>query len=106
MDAASIRANAKTINDFGGRVVRIVGRITNYDRAMDSATIDADGPIQITVNPGDAIETGKIYEIIGKAGVADNKVNVYAMMQFSDNTNLDAANKLATFVQKSPELFY
>lgn len=106
MDAASIRINAQTIQEYAGRIVRVVGKVTNVERGSDTATIDAGGPIELSFNPADNVETGKIYEFIGKAGVSEPKINVYAFTQFSDNTNLQAANKLARFVLKTPELFY
>lgn len=106
MDAASIRVDATSLKDFAGKVVRIVGKVDTYDRASDSARIDANGSIDVSVHSNDELEVGKIYEVIGKVGVSDFRVNAYSVLRLSDNVNLDASNRLAKFVQKVPELFY
>lgn len=106
MDAASIRVNASTIKDFAGRVVRVVGRVESFDSVSDSARIDAGGAIDVSIHSNDKLETGKAYEIIGKVGVSDYKVNAYSVLPLSDNVDVDVANQLAKFVQKVPELFY
>lgn len=106
MDAASIRVDSSSLRDFAGRVVRIVGKVETFDPASDLARLDCGGPIDISVHSSDQLEVGKIYEVIGKVGVSDFKVNAYSVMRMSDNVNLDVASKLAKFVQKVPELFY
>ncbi|KAF7584459.1 Replication factor A protein 3 family protein [Clavispora lusitaniae] len=106
MDAASIRVNASTIKDFAGRVVRVVGRVESFDAVSDSARLDAGGAIDVSIHSNDKLEVGKVYEIIGKVGVSDYKVNVYSVLPLSDGVNVDVANQLAKFVQKVPELFY
>lgn len=106
MDAANVRVLAETIKDFGGRVVRVVGKVENIDYSSSTATLNAAGPVQVSLNANDNLEMGKIYEVIGKVNTSDYKVNVYSVTQFSDNTNLDLHNKLAAFVPKVPELFY
>lgn len=106
MDAASIRVNASTLKDYAGRVIRVVGRVEAFDSASDSARLDADGLVDVSVHGNDQLEVGKIYEVIGKVGASDYRVNSYSVMQLSDITNLEVANKLAKMVQKVPELFY
>lgn len=106
MDAASVRVQASTIKDFGGRVVRVVGSVENIDFGSSTATLNAGGPIQVTTNANDGLEVGKIYEVIGKVGASDYKVSAYSVTAFSDNTNLELHNKLAALVPKVPELFY
>ncbi|SGZ57136.1 CIC11C00000002509 [Sungouiella intermedia] len=106
MDAASVRVNSTTLREFAGRIVRVVGKVESFDGASELARLNAGGPVDVLVPPGSHLEEGKIYEIIGKASVSDFKINAYSMLEVSDNTNLDVANKLATYVQKVPELFY
>ncbi|KAF3985738.1 hypothetical protein FT663_04848 [Candidozyma haemuli var. vulneris] len=106
MDGASVRVLASTIKDFGGRVVRVVGSVENIDFGSNTATINADGPIQVILNGGEDLEVGKIFEIIGKVSASDYKIHFYSSTRFSDNTNLELHNKLAAFVPKVPELFY
>lgn len=106
MDAASIRVQASTIKDYGGRIVRVVGRVENIDFGSNTATILAGGPIEVITNANDPLETGKIYEIIGKVGASDFKINAYSVTQFSDNTNVELHSRLAALVPKVPELFY
>lgn len=106
MNAASVRVNASSVKDFAGRVVRIVGVVDSYDSGSQSARLNAGGSIDLIVNLGDNLEVGKPYEVIGKVGVSDFKVAAYSVMPVSENTNVDVATKLATYVQKVPELFY
>ncbi|PIS54279.1 hypothetical protein CJI97_003980 [Candidozyma auris] len=106
MDAASIRVQASTIKDYGGRIVRVVGRVENIDFGSNTATISAGGPIEVITNANDPLETGKIYEIIGTVGASDFKINAYSVTQFSDNTNVELHSRLAALVPKVPELFY
>lgn len=106
MDAASIRVNATTLKSHAGRVVRLVGRVDSFDAASDSARLDADGPVEVSTHGNEQLEIGKIYEIIGKVGVSDHKINSYSVMRLSDNVNLDYTNKLAKMVEKVPELFF
>lgn len=106
MDAASIRVNASTVKDFAGRIVRVVGKVESYDSQSQLARLDAGGAVDIQLTTGDILEVGKAYEVIGKTSVSDYKVNAYLVMAISDNVNLDTANKLASYVQKVPELFF
>lgn len=106
MDAASVRVNASTVKDFAGRVVRLVGKVDSFDANSQMARFNAGGAVDVSVNPGDRLEVGKAYEVIGKAGVSDYKISAYSIMPISENTNLEVANKLASYVQKVPELFY
>lgn len=105
MDAASVRVNASTISDFAGRVVRLVGTVDSFDANSQLARFNAGGPVDVSVN-GERLQVGKPYEVIGKVGVSDYKINAYSVMTISENTNLDLANKLASYVQKVPELFF
>lgn len=106
MDAASIRVNASTVKDFAGRIVRVVGKVESYDNQSQLARLDAGGAVDIQLTTGDILEVGKAYEVIGKTSVSDYKVNAYLVMAISDNVNLETANKLASYVQKVPELFF
>lgn len=101
-----MRVNASTVKDFAGRVVRVVGKVESYDGPSQLARLDAGGPVDVQLTSGDVLEVGRSYEVIGKVGVSDYRINVYSIMQISENANLDVANKLASYVQKVPELFY
>lgn len=106
MDAASVRVNATTIREFAGRIIRVVGRVESFDPPSQLGRLNAGGAVDVQVPPGDVLEVGKTYEVIGKASVSDFRVNAYSILEISDNTNLDVANKLASYAQKVPELFY
>lgn len=106
MDAASVRVNATTIQDFPGKVVRVIGKVVSLSPNGDLANFDAAGPVSVSTQATGRLEVGKIYEIIGKVNVSDYSINSYSVMQLSDSTNLDAANKLAKMVPKVSELFY
>lgn len=103
MDAASVRVDATSILSYGGRVVRIIGKASAVNG--DSVKLDANGQVNVSTNANDKVEIGKIYEVIGKVNVSDHRVTSYSVMRLSDDTNLEAASKLAQYVQKVPELF-
>lgn len=106
MDGPNIRVNATTLRDFAGRVVQVIGKATNVDSMLDTATLDAGGQVVVTTHGPNEIVPGAIYEIIGKVSALDYKINSYSTIRLLDNLNLDVANKLASIVAKVPELFF
>lgn len=106
MDAASIRVTALTLQEFPGKVVRIIGKVTTVDPSTDLATIDAGGSVTVSTHGNEQLEIGKIYEVIGKLSVSDLSINTYSILELSDNVNLEIAQKFAKMVPKVPELFY
>ncbi|KAK6459436.1 replication factor A protein 3 [Scheffersomyces xylosifermentans] len=106
MDAANIRVDATLVAQHQGKLVRIIGKCESYDSDSLTATIISNGSISLTLQEGEVLKVGKIYEIIGKVSTSDYKVNVYNVIELSDNVNLEVAQKLVQYVHKVPELFY
>lgn len=89
-----------------GKVVRFIGKCESFNGPSNTATVIATGTINLALNGEDTLQVGKIYEITGKLNASNLVVQVYNVIEFSDNTNLEAAQKLAQFTHKVPELFY
>lgn len=106
MDAASVRIDATLLQEYQGRLVRIIGKCESFDPSSSHGTILSNGPITIISAPGELLSVSKNYEIIGKVGSNDLKVRVLSAIELSDNVNLDHAEKLVKYVHKVPELFY
>lgn len=104
MDAANIRIDASLLQSHQGKLVRIIGKCESYDGSSNTATLNSNGSIPLSLQ-NDSLIVGKNYEIIGKNST-NNSVNVYSVIELSDNINLDIAQKLVSYVHKVPELFY
>lgn len=106
MNAMSIRVDATRLQQFQGKVVRVIGRCDAFDTSDMRGKLESNGSIPIK-SPSQALDAGKNYEIIGRIGSGDDlAIQVYTMTELSDNLNLDVAKKLVDFVHKVPELFY
>jgi replication factor A3 len=105
MDAANIRIDASLLLANQGKLVRIIGKCESYDGSSNTATLNSNGTIPLSLQ-NDSLVVGKNYEIIGKCSSNNLGVNVYSVIELSDNINLDVAQKLVSYVHKVPELFY
>ncbi|KAG7191646.1 uncharacterized protein KQ657_002915 [Scheffersomyces spartinae] len=106
MNAMSIRVDATRLQQFQGKVVRVMGRCELFNTNDMRGKLESNGPIPIK-SPSQILEAGKNYEIIGRIGSGDDlTVQVYTMTELSDDFNLEVAKKLVDFVHKVPELFY
>lgn len=106
MDAANIRIDATLLQSHQGKLVRIIGKCENFDSNSSAGTLSSNGPVNLTFAGGDILVPGKNYEIIGKVSSNNVTVNVYSVIELSDNVNLEVAQKLVQFVHKVPELYY
>lgn len=105
MDTANIRIDASLLATHQGKLVRIIGVCESYDSSSESGVLNSNGPIKLTLQ-NDSLLVGKSYEIIGKVSTSNNSVNVYSVIELSDNVNMEVAKKLVSYVHKVPELFH
>ena len=105
MDAANIRIDASLLLANQGKLVRIIGKCESYDGSSNTATLNSNGTIPLSLQ-NDSLVVGKNYENIGKCSSNNLGDNVYSVIELSDNINLDVAQKLVNYVHKVPELFY
>jgi replication factor A3 len=105
MDTANIRIDASLLATHQGKLVRIIGACESYDSSSESGVLNSNGPIKLTLQ-NDSLAVGKNYEIIGKVSTSNNSVNVYSVIELSDNVNMEVAQKLVSYVHKVPELFH
>lgn len=100
MEAANIRIDAPLLSSHQGKLVRIIGKCTS------PTALESNGPVALSTTNIDPLIPGKFYEIIGKVSPNNPSVNVYSVLQLSDNVNMDMVSKLVQYVHKVPELFY
>lgn len=106
MDAASIRIDATLLQQYQGKLVRLMGKCESYDPSSNTATLSCNGTINLICNPDESFVVDKNYEIIGKVGTNDTSVFILSAIELSDNLNMDVVKKLVEYVHKVPELYY
>ncbi|CAH2351011.1 putative replication factor A protein 3 [[Candida] railenensis] len=106
MDAASIRIDAPLVAQNQGKIVRIIGTCESFDSSSNHAVLKSNGSISLVLNSGDSLDINKNYEIIGKVNTDASSVRVLSIIELSDNINFEAVQKLVSYVQKVPELYY
>ncbi|KAK6205196.1 replication factor A protein 3 [Scheffersomyces amazonensis] len=107
MEASQIRVDATLLGSNQGKLVRLIGKVKSFNPSTGVGTVDSNGDVTVILNLSEnSIQIDHIYEFIGKIGTSDLDVTVYSSVEFSENTNLEVAQKLVSFVHKVPELYY
>ncbi|KAK6463816.1 replication factor A protein 3 [Scheffersomyces coipomensis] len=107
MEASQIRIDATLLETHKGQLVRLIGKVQSYDTSRAAGVVDSNGEVRIQIQDSNEYPSvGKIYEFIGKVSSNSLDVTVYSIVELSDNTNLDVAQKLVHYVHKVPELYY
>lgn len=96
MDAPTLRIDAPLIPSHQGRLVRIIGK------CLDKTTLDSNGHVSLSTD--ESLKVNLFYEIIGKVSTGD-VVNVYSVVELSENIDMNVVKKLVEYVAKVPELF-
>ncbi|KAL8692762.1 MAG: hypothetical protein Q9218_002269 [Villophora microphyllina] len=100
---ATPRINARYLESFTGATVRILGKVTAL--RGESATIDANGSIQLHLNRDAHLTLNNAVEIIGKVH-PDLSVKVFQAMDFGPNIDFNAVEAVVDATHRYKEIFY
>lgn len=107
MEAAYVRVDASLVEENPGNIVRVVGKCTAYDPPLETAALDANGTVSLlTASVNETPKVGQIYDVLGKVSLEKGGIIVYSLIPLPDDTNVDAASKLAHLAQKVPHMFH
>lgn len=99
------RIDSTLMDAHKGQVVRVMGKCESFDQGSRTGTIVATGPINLSLPDAEDMVVGQNYELTGKVSADGKKITGYKVLELSDNLNLDAAQKMARFTHKVPELY-
>ncbi|KAI5790157.1 replication factor A protein 3 [Geopyxis carbonaria] len=100
------RINASNLQGFLNKTVRIVGKVV--DVRGDSATIDAQGTITLTLGQDNQLVLGNGVEVIGKVLPGNNELVVKVLMSWDLGPDVDfnIANAVVEATHRHKALFY
>lgn len=103
----AIRVDAKYIQNFPSKTVKVIGKLTQYDANAHTGTLEANGSINLKFQPSAApLKQDEYYEIVATVDGSDNSLKVIEGVDMGDKLNERACNKVVELCHKFPELFY
>ncbi|KAF2397681.1 replication factor A protein 3 [Trichodelitschia bisporula] len=103
MPGATPRVTQQYLENFRDRVVRIVGKVTKLNG--DTAIIDANGTVKITLNREANLAVGHAAEIVGRVQ-PDLSILMLGSTDFGTDFNLNAAAAVVEATHRWKEIFY
>ncbi|KAL8786165.1 MAG: hypothetical protein Q9213_002935 [Squamulea squamosa] len=100
---ATPRINCRYLESFTNSTVRVLGRVTSL--RGDSATIDANGSVQVHLNRDAHLTLNNAVEIIGKVQ-PDLSIKVFQAMDFGSNIDYNAVEAVVDATHRYKEIFY
>ncbi|EDK42299.1 conserved hypothetical protein [Lodderomyces elongisporus NRRL YB-4239] len=115
MEATTRRIDATLLQANQNKLVRVIGKCESFDAHLQSAILTSNGPVTLDLTAATSedgneslLQSNKFYEVVGKVSnsSSNTKVQVYSVIELSDNLNVNAAEKLVQYSNRVPELFY
>lgn len=107
MEASYVRVDATLVPQNRGNIVRIVAKCDAYDPLLETASLNANGTVTLlTASVNESPQVGQIYDVLGKVSLDKDDIIAYSLIPLPEDTNIDAACKLAHLTQKVPHMFH
>ncbi|KAL8998289.1 MAG: hypothetical protein Q9169_002603 [Polycauliona sp. 2 TL-2023] len=100
---ATPRINARYLESFTNSTVRILGKVTSL--RGESATIDANGSVQLHLNRDAHLTLNSAVEVIGKVQ-PDLSVKVFQASDFGSNIDFNAVEAVVDATHRYKDIFY
>lgn len=103
----AIRVNAKYIEQFPNRTVKVIGKLENFDASSKTGVLQSNGVVNLKFPANSPSYTkGKWYEFVATIDGTDSSLKVIEGVDMGDELNEKAVNKMVDLCHKFPELFY
>ncbi|KAF6231473.1 hypothetical protein HO173_010225 [Letharia columbiana] len=100
---ATPRVNAKYLDSFTNQTVRILGKVVSL--RGETATIDANGTINVQLNRDAHLQLNNAVEVVGKVQ-QDLSVKVFQATDFGSNIDFNAVEAVVDATHRYKEIFY
>ncbi|KAF6222217.1 hypothetical protein HO133_001303 [Letharia lupina] len=100
---ATPRVNAKYLDSFTNQTVRILGKVVSL--RGETATIDANGTINVQLNRDAHLQLNNAVEVVGKVQ-QDLSVKVFQATDFGSNIDFIAVEAVVDATHRYKEIFY
>ncbi|KAK0507964.1 hypothetical protein JMJ35_009853 [Cladonia borealis] len=100
---ATPRISAKYLDSFTNQIVRILGKVVSL--RGETATIDANGSINLHLNRDAHLSLNNAVEVVGKVQ-PDLSVKVLQATDFGGNIDFNAVEAVVDATHRYKEIFY
>jgi len=99
--------DAKHIEQFPNRTVKVIGKLDKYDTSSQTGVLQANGVVNLKFPANSpSYAEGKWYEFVATVDGSDSSLKVIEGVDMGDQLNEKALNKMVELCHKFPELFY
>ncbi|RPA95225.1 replication factor A protein 3 [Choiromyces venosus 120613-1] len=103
MSEQTPRINAPLLDQFVGRTIRLVGKVTAVHG--NKATLDSNGQVIAHLDRDSTLRIGSAAELVAKVN-PDRSVRVLTSTDFGDNLDMGVYGELVNICQQYKEVFY
>lgn len=99
------RVDAPLVGQYATKHVRVLGKVTSINKSDNSATLDAQGPLNIIVESSIDFSVGDWIDVVG---IVQQDLQVRALQCYNTNQsdmNAEAVAKMVDVWHKYPQLF-
>ncbi|QPG74036.1 hypothetical protein FOA43_001355 [Brettanomyces nanus] len=103
----AVRVDAKYIEKFGGKTVKVIGKLKEYNGDVGNGVVEANGNINLKFQThSEPLVKEKYYEFVATVDPGDHSLKVIETVDMGDDLNQRALDKMVSLCHKFPDLFY